>query len=324
MKYYNNILELVGNTPLVKINKLTKEFKATVLGKLESLNPGASVKDRIGISIIEDAERKGDLKPGDTIVEATSGNTGIGLALTAAVKGYKSIIVVSEKVSKEKKAYLKALGAEIVIVPKDAKPDEPEYYINTATRITSETKNAYYSNQYGTQSNPGIHYKTTGPEIWEATDGKITHLVAGIGTGGTITGTAKFLKEKNPDIKVVCADPVGSITKTFKEKGKIPESHPYLIEGIGADMIPDILELDYVDEIVEVSDQDSINTCRRLTKEEGIFCGASTGTLGYVALNIAKELDEKGLVVFFVCDTGERYLSKYYSEEWLKENDIIK
>ncbi|MBC8484595.1 MAG: cysteine synthase family protein, partial [Bacteroidetes bacterium] len=181
MKYYNNILELVGNTPLVKINKLTKGFKATVLGKLESLNPGASVKDRIGISIIEDAERKGDLKPGDIIVEATSGNTGIGLALTAAVKGYKSIIVVSEKVSNEKKAYLKALGAEIVIVPKDAKPDEPEYYINTAIRIASETENAYYANQYGTQANPGIHYRTTGPEIWEATDGKITHLVAGIG-----------------------------------------------------------------------------------------------------------------------------------------------
>jgi cystathionine beta-synthase len=323
MKYYNNVLELVGNTPLIKINKLTKGFKSLVLGKLESFNPGASVKDRVGISIIEDAEKRGKIKPGDIIVEATSGNTGIGLALTAAIKGYKSIIVVSEKVSKEKKAYLKALGAEIVIVSKDAKPDEPEYYINKAKRIAAETENAYYANQYGTQANPDVHYKTTGPEIWEDTDGKITHLIAGIGTGGTITGSAKFLKEKNPEIKIICADPIGSITKTFKETGKISEAHPYLIEGIGADMIPEILKLNYVDEIVDVSDKDSINTCRKLSREEGIFCGASTGTLAHIALKIAKDLDENGVVVFFICDTGERYLSKYFSEDWLKENYII-
>jgi len=322
MKYYNNILEIVGNTPLVKLNKLTKGFKSTVLAKLETQNPGASVKDRIGISIIEDAEKKGDLKPGDTIVEATSGNTGIGLVLTAAIKGYKSIIVVKDSMSIEKKEYLKAFDAEVVEVPKSAKPDEPDYYINTAIRIAEENDNVYYTNQYCAKANPEIHYKTTGPEIWKATDGKITHLVAGIGTGGTITGTAKYLKEKNPDIKVIAADPIGSITKAYMETGKITDAHPYLIEGIGADMIPDILEFEWIDEIVEVNDKDSIDTCRRLTKEEGIFCGASSGTLAFQALQIAKDLDENGLVVFMVCDTGERYLSKYYSEEWLKENNI--
>jgi len=322
LKYYNNILEIVGNTPLVKLNKLTRGFKSTVLAKLETQNPGASVKDRIGISIIEDAEKKGNLKPGDTIVEATSGNTGIGLVLTAAIKGYKSIIVVKDSMSKEKKEYLKAFGAEVVVVPQTAKPGEPDYYINTAIRIADENENVYYTNQYCTKANPEIHYKTTGPEIWNATDGKITHLVAGIGTGGTITGTAKFLKEKNPNIKVIAADPIGSITKTFMETGKITDAHPYLIEGIGADMIPDILEFEWIDEIVDVSDKDSIDTCRRLTREEGIFCGASSGTLAFEALRIAKDLDKNGLVVFIVCDTGERYLSKYYSEEWLKENNI--
>ena len=322
MKYYNNVLELIGKTPLVKLNKLTKGFKATVLGKMESYNPGGSVKDRIGLAMIETAEKEGKLKPGGTIIEATSGNTGIGLALTAAVKGYKSIIVVTDKVSNEKRNYLKALGSEVIVVPKAAPHDSPEYYINKAISIAEKTPDSYYTGQYTNFANPDAHYKTTGPEIWEATEGKITHFVAGLGTAGTITGTAKYLKEKNPNIKVIGADPIGSIGKVYKETGKIGECSPYLIEGIGLDIIPDIMDINLIDEVVEVTDKDSINTCRRLTREEGIFCGASSGTLAYVALGIAKNLDEKGLVVFIVCDTGERYLSKYHNEEWLKANDI--
>ncbi|TRZ51753.1 cysteine synthase family protein [bacterium] len=322
MKYHNNILDLIGGTPLVKINKLTKGLKATVLGKMESLNPGGSVKDRIGKAMIEAAEREGKLKPGGTIVEATSGNTGIGLCLVAAVKGFKSIIVVTDKVSREKQNYLKALGAEVVVVPKFAKRDSPDYYMNKARTIADETPDALYIEQYYNPMNPGIHYATTGPEIWEATEGKITHFVAGLGTGGTITGTAKYLKEKNPGIKVIAADPVGSIAKVYKETGTVGEAAPYLVEGIGLDIIPEIMNFDYVDEVMEVSDADSIRTCRALTRGEGIFCGASTGTLAYAAIEIARNLDKNGLVVFIVCDTGERYLSKFHNEEWLKQNNL--
>ncbi|MCX6162334.1 MAG: cysteine synthase family protein [Ignavibacteriae bacterium] len=322
MNYHNSILDLIGGTPLVKINKLTKGFKSTVLGKMESLNPGGSVKDRIGKAMIEAAELEGKLKPGGIIVEATSGNTGIGLCLAAAVKGYKSIIVVTDKVSKEKQNYLKAFGAEVVVVPKSAKHDSPDYYLNKAQSIADETPDAMYINQYYNHNNPGIHYATTGPEIWTATDGKITHFVAGLGTGGTITGTAKFLKEKNPGIRVIAADPVGSIAKVYKETGALGEAAPYLIEGIGLDIIPEIMNFDYVDEVIDVTDEDSISTCRTLTREEGIFCGASTGTLTYAAIETARNLDENGLVVFIVCDTGERYLSKFHNEEWLKQNNI--
>jgi cystathionine beta-synthase len=322
MKYYNNVLELIGKTPLVKLNYLTKGYKATVLGKMESRNPGGSVKDRIGFAMIDAAEKDGRLKPGGTIVEATSGNTGIGLALTAAVKGYKSIIVVTDKVCQEKRNYLKALGSEVIVVPKAAPHDSPEYYVNKAISIAEKTPNSFYTGQYTNPANPDVHYRTTGPEIWEATEGKITHFVAGLGTGGTITGTAKFLKEKNPNIKVIGADPIGSIGKVYKETGSISESGSYLVEGIGLDIIPEIMDFSLIDEVVEVTDKDSINTCRLLTRKEGIFCGASTGTLAHVALQVAKNLDEKGLVVFIVCDTGERYLSKYHNEEWLKANNI--
>jgi cystathionine beta-synthase len=322
MKYNNSILELIGNTPLIKLNKLTKGFKASVFAKMESLNPGGSVKDRIGLSMIETAEQDGKLKPGGTIVEATSGNTGIGLALTAAVKGYKSIIVVTDKVSLEKRNYLKALGAEVIVVPKAAKHDSPDYYMNKAQTIANETPNSFFTAQYTNPANPEIHYKTTGPEIWDATDGKITHFVAGLGTGGTITGTAKFLKEKNPEVKVIAADPIGSIGKVYKEKGETPEVKPYLVEGIGLDIIPEIMDFQYIDEVIEVSDKDSIALCHELTKNEGIFCGASTGTYVKVALDIAKNLDENGVVVFIVCDIGERYLSKFHNEEWLKQNNI--
>ncbi len=322
MKYNNSILELIGNTPLIKLNKLTKGFKASVFAKMESLNPGGSVKDRIGLSMIDAAEKDGRLKPGGTIIEATSGNTGIGLALAAAVKGYKSIIVVTDKVSMEKRNYLKALGAEVIVVPKAAPHDSPEYYMNKAQTIANETPNSFYTAQYTNMANPDAHYRTTGPEIWEATDGKITHFVAGLGTGGTITGTARYLKEKNPKIKVIGADPIGSIGKIYKEKRETPEVQPYLIEGIGLDIIPEIMDFDLIDEVIEVTDQDSIRVCHELTKQEGLFCGASSGTLAHVALEIAKNLDEKAIVVFILCDIGERYLSKFHNEEWLKQNNI--
>jgi cystathionine beta-synthase len=323
MKYYKNIIELIGNTPLLKLNKLTEGYKATVLAKLESLNPGGSVKDRIGISMIEAAERDGTLKPGGTIIEATSGNTGIGLALAANQKGYKCIFVTTEKASTEKKNYLKALGAEVIIKPLSAKPGTPDHYVETAKRLNREIPNSLFAYQYGNTANPDAHYRTTGPEIWEATEGKVTHFVAGIGTGGTIIGTAKYLKEKNPNIKVIGADPYGSIFKTFKESGKTPEGVPYLVEGIGQDIIPENVDVNLIDEIINVTDMDSVKMCRKLSKVEGIFCGSSTGTIAKVALDVAKDLDENAVVVFIVCDTGERYLSKYHSDEWMREKRLL-
>lgn len=323
MKYYNNILELVGNTPLVKINRLAKGIKAQVFAKIESLNPGGSVKDRIGLAMIEAAEREGRLKPGGTIVEGTSGNTGIGLALVAATKGYKTVFVMTDKAAPEKRSYLRALGAEVIVKPLSAKADSPEHYVNTARRIHEETPNSIFIYQYANPENPGSHYRTTGPEIWRDTDQKITHFVAGIGTGGTISGTSKFLKEKNPNIKVIGADPYGSIFKTLKETGKTPEAVPYLVEGIGQDVLPGNVWLDYIDEVVNVSDIDSINMCRLLAKEEGIFCGASSGTIAHAALNYAKKLGENDIMVFIICDTGERYLSKYHSDEWMREKRML-
>ena len=323
MKYYNSIVDLIGNTPLVKLNKLTKGMKATVFAKLESANPGGSVKDRIGLSMIENAEKEGKLKPGGTIIEATSGNTGIGLALVASMKGYKSIFVMTEKASAEKGSYLKALGAEVVIQPMTAKPDEPEHYVNTALRLSQEIENSYFPFQYENANNPMAHYRTTGPEIWNDTDGRITHFVAGLGTGGTISGTSKYLKEQNKDIKVIGADPYGSIFKTYMETGTSPEPIPYLIEGIGQDIIPKNVWFEYVDEIINVTDKESVEMCKRLSKDEGIFCGGSTGTIAYAALETASGLDEDGVVVFIVCDTGERYLSKYHSDNWLREKRLI-
>ncbi len=325
MKYYNNILELIGKTPLVKLNKIPQKMgiKATLLAKIESQNPGGSVKDRIGYYMIDAAEREGKLKPGATIVEATSGNTGIGLALTAAVKGYKCIIVVTDKVSGEKKNYLRAFGAEVVVVPKEATPDDPEYYFNKAKSIAESNPDYFFANQNDNINNPRIHYLTTGREIWEDTDGKITHYVAGVGTGGTITGTAMYLKEKNPDIVVIGTDPVGSVYKSFKDTGKLCEPSPYLIEGVGAEQVHEAVNFNYIDKVVSISDKDSIDMCRYITKEEGIFCGSSSGMIAYAALEEAKHLDKDAIVVFMICDTGERYLSKFHNEKWLKDNGII-
>jgi cystathionine beta-synthase len=323
MDYQENILGLIGNTPLVKLNKVTKGIDALVLAKMESLNPGGSVKDRIGISMIDAAERSGSLKPGGTVVEATSGNTGIGLALTCAVRGYRAVFVMTDKCSVEKVRYLKALGADVVVVPVAAKPDSPDHYVNTARRIAKETPNSLFVFQYGNPANPEAHYLTTGPEIWEQSEGRVTHFVAGVGTGGTISGAGRYLKEKNPQIRVIGADPYGSVFKMFKETGKLMQATPYLVEGIGQEIIPENVHMKYIDEIVNVTDRDSFQLARRLGREEGIFCGGSTGTICWAALQIARDLPKGDVVVFIVCDTGERYLSKFHSDEWLKEKRLL-
>ena len=281
------------------------------------------MKDRIGVAMIEAAEREGILKPGGTIVEATSGNTGIGLALAAAVKGYKCIFVMTDKSSVEKSRYLKALGADVVITPVSAKPGTPDHYVSTAKRIASETPNSFYPDQYSHPANPEAHYHTTGPEIWEQTDGKITHFVAGIGTGGTISGTGRYLKEQNPNIRIIGADPYGSIFKTFKETGKLIEATPYLVEGIGQEVVPPNVHIKYVDDVINVTDRESFEMSRQMGRLEGLFCGGSTGTNVAAALRVAREAPEDAVIVFIVCDTGEHYLSKHHSDEWMKEKRLL-
>src|ERR1043165_865988 len=323
MNYFENVLHLIGRTPLVRLNRLTEGIRATVLAKMESLNPGYSVKDRIGVSMIDAAEREGILKPGGTIVEATSGNTGIGLALAASVRGYRCIFVMTEKASVEKVRYLKALGADVVVVPASAKPGTPDHYVETARRTARETPNSFSPDQYSNPNTPDAHYRTTGPELWEQTEGRITHFVSGLGTGGTISGTARFLQEKNPNIRVVGADPYGSVFKTYKETGRTHEATPYLVEGIGQEVVPANVHMKYVDEIINVTDRESFELSRLLGRREGIFCGGSPGTNLAAALKVARGLDESGVVVFIVCDTGEHYLTKHHSDEWLKEKRLL-
>lgn len=323
MDYCDNVIGLIGHTPLVKLNRLNKGLKPTILAKMENLNPGFSVKDRIGISMIEFAEKEGKLKPGGTIIEATSGNTGIGLALAAAVKGYKCIFIMTDKVSVEKSRYLKALGADVVICPVSAKHGTPDHYVSTAKRIAAETPNSFYPDQYSHPANPEAHYRTTGPEIWEQTEGKITHFICGIGTGGTISGTGRYLKEKNPKISVVGADPFGSIYKTYKDTGKIPETTPYLVEGIGQEVLPGNAHMQYIDEVMNITDRESFETARLLGRTEGIFCGGSSGTNCAAALRVAKDLDENAVIVFIIADTGEHYLTKFHSDEWMKEKRLL-
>jgi cystathionine beta-synthase len=325
MKFYNDVLGLIGNTPLVKINALAAQhkIKAQIFAKMENLNPGFSVKDRIGISMVEAAEKDGLLKPGGTIIEATSGNTGIGLALAAAVKGYKCIFVLTDKVSMEKSRYLKSLGADVVVVPAASKHGTPEHYVETAKRIAKETPNCFYPDQYNHPANPAAHYRTTGPELWNDTDGRITHFVSSIGTGGTISGTGRYLKEKNPKIKIIGADPYGSIFKTFKDSGQVPEATPYLVEGIGQSLPVGNADMKIIDEIINITDRESFDLARQLSRTEGIFCGGSTGTNFAAALKVAKKLDENDLVVFIVCDTGEHYLTKFHSDEWMKEKLLL-
>jgi cystathionine beta-synthase len=323
---YDNVLETIGWTPLIRLHRVTRGIRTPVYGKAEFFNPGGSVKDRIGLPIIERAEREGKLKPGGTIVEGTSGNTGVGLAIAAALRGYKCIFTLPDKMSQEKVRLLKAFGAEVIVTPTAVAPDHPDNYVMMAKRIAEETPNAILANQFYNQANPDAHYATTGPELWEQTEGKITHFVASAGTGGTITGVGRYLKERNPDIKIIAGDPTGSILAEYWRSGgehKI-EGSPYKVEGIGQDKVPGTLDMSVIDEYHTVSDRDAFAMSRRLTREEGLFVGGSSGLIAKVALDLARRLDDPdALVVTFLCDTGERYLSKLYSDEWMRENQML-
>ncbi len=323
MKVYENVLELIGNTPLIRLRKMSEGTKALIYGKAEHLNPTGSVKDRIALAIIEDAEAKGKLKPGGVVVEATGGNTGLGLAMVAASKGYRTIFTMPDKMSQEKVRFLKSLGAQVVITPSAVPPDSPEYYLNTAKRIHEETANSIYANQFYNPINPEIHYQRTGPEIWEQSEGKINYFVAGMGTGGTISGVGRYLKEQNPEVKVIAADPDGSIIKDYFYTKRIIEARPWKVEGIGEDMIPPNHHYQYIDEVVQVSDKESFTLARRLAREEGILAGGSSGTILGAALKVARQLDEPKMFVVVLCDAGDRYLSKCHSDEWMKENQFL-
>jgi cystathionine beta-synthase len=311
----DSFLDAVGDTPLVRLRKVTRGVRATVLAKLEMLNPGGSVKDRIGLRMIEAAEQQGLLRPGGTIVEPTSGNTGHGLAIAAAIKGYRCIFVMPDKMSQEKISLLRAYGAEVVITPTAVPPESPESYYRVADRLTEEIPGAFQPNQYFNQENPNAHYATTGPELWRQTDGAIAALVAGVGTGGTITGAARYLKERKPDLLVVGADPEGSIYSG--------DVHPYLTEGIGEDFWPKTFDPSLVDRWVRVSDRDAFAMARRITREEGILVGGSSGTAVVAALEVARELEEGKLVVVILPDTGRNYLSKLYSDAWLLQYGLL-
>jgi cystathionine beta-synthase len=326
LKVYESVLDTIGWTPLIRLTRVTRGIKTPVWVKAEMFNPGGSVKDRIGIPIIERAEREGALKPGGTIVEGTSGNTGVALAIAAALKGYKCIFTMPDKMSQEKVRLLKAYGAEVIITPTAVPPDHPDSYVMTAKRIAKETPNAILANQFYNEANPDAHYATTGPEIWEQTGGKVTHVIAAAGTGGTITGVGRFLKAKNPKIQVVCGDPVGSILAEQWRSGGTNkgEGVPYKVEGIGQDKVPGTLDMSVIDEFQTVSDRDAFAMARRLTREEGLFGGGSSGLITHVALNVARRVNDPGAcVVSFMCDTGERYLSKVYNDEWMRENQML-
>lgn len=322
MKYYNNIVETIGNTPLVKINKvLGDDFPALVLAKVETTNPGNSVKDRMALKMIEDAEKDGRLKPGGTIIEGTSGNTGMGLALVAIQKGYKCIFVTNSKQSKEKCDILRAVGAEVIVCPTDVKPTDPRSYYSTAKRLTQETKNAWYVNQYDNLSNRQAHYESTAPEIWEQTEGKLTHFVAGAGTGGTVTGCGTFFKEKNPNIKVIGVDTYGSILKEIHETGEIHLDHAYtyVTEGIGEDILPENYDMSVIDHFEKVTDKDGAIYARKLAKEEGIFCGYSAGSAMSALVQMKDQFTKDDVIVVLLHDHGSRYVGKIYNDEWMKE-----
>ena len=315
----NHILEAIGHTPLVRLNRITKDLKPEIYVKAEFMNPGGSVKDRIGMTMITDAEKRGLLKPGGTIIEGTSGNTGMGLALVAAVRGYKCVFTTTDKQSKEKVDLLKALGAEVIVCPTAVEPDDPRSYYSVAKKLAREIPNSYYPNQYDNPMNPEAHYLTTGPEIWEDSEGKITHFVCGLGTGGTISGAGKFLKEKNPGVKIIGVDPYGSLYYDFVKNGTTIKAKTYVVEGIGEDFFPTTMNLKILDDIIQVNDEECFVVARRLAKLEGLFTGGSGGGCLSGALRLAKNLGPNDFVVALLPDTGMRYLSKVYNDEWMRE-----
>ena len=319
---FNNLLELVGNTPMVKIDKLTKDFLGTFLAKLESANPGHSSKDRIALHIVESAEKKGILKPGDTIIETTSGNTGFSLAMVSLIKGYQCILAVSSKSSNDKIDMLKAMGAKVYVCPANVTADDPRSYYEVAKRLHSEIKGSIYINQYFNDLNAEAHYLSTGPEIWNQTNGKITHLIVCSGTGGTISGTAKYLKEKNPSIKIIGVDAYGSVLKKYHETGEFDENeiYPYRIEGLGKNLIPSVTDFKIIDKYIKVSDEDSAHSAREIVKSEGIFAGYTSGAAFQAVkqLSIDNEFTESDLIVVIFPDHGSRYLSKIYSDKWME------
>ena len=325
MAHCENILQTIGNTPLVKINRITQDLPCTVLAKIETTNPGNSIKDRMALKMIEDAEASGKLKPGGVIIEGTSGNTGMGLAIAAVIKGYRCIFTTTDKQSKEKVDALKAFGAEVIVCPTDVEPEDPRSYYSVSSRLAAEVPNAWKPNQYDNLSNSKAHYEQTGPEIWKQTEGKITHLVVGVGTGGTISGTAKYLKEQNPNIKILGIDTYGSIFKKFKETGEFDknEIYPYITEGIGEDFLPQNVAFDLIDHFEKVTDKDAAVMTRRIPSEEGIFAGNSAGSAMAGLLQMKSMFKEGDLVVVIFHDHGTRYLGKMFNEEWMQDSGFL-
>ena len=321
---YDSVLDLIGWTPMVRLSSVVDGARTPVYVKLEFMGPGGSIKDRIGLAMIEAAEREGTLKAGGTVVEATGGNTGLALAMAASLKGYRCICTMPDKMSSEKVKLLRAFGAEVVITPTAVPPDHPDHYLQKARAITAATPGAVMADQFYNEANPQIHYETTGPEIWEQSAGRVTHFVASAGTGGTITGVGRYLKEKNPAVRVVGIDPEGSITAPFFNTGEVGEGAPYKVEGIGNDKIPGTLDLDVVDDYQVLPDQAAFAMARRMTREEGLFAGGSAGLMVHGAIELAKQIDDPdAFVVSLVCDWGERYLSKVYDDEWMRENGFL-
>jgi cystathionine beta-synthase len=325
MKYYNNILETIGNTPLIKLNKVTSNIPALVLAKVETFNPGNSIKDRMAVKMIDDAEASGKIKAGGTIIECTSGNTGMGLALVACVRGYKCIFTTSDKQSKEKIDLLKALGAEVIVCPTNVEPTDPRSYYSVAEKLSKEINNSFWCNQYDNLSNAQAHYESTGPEIWDQTDGKITHLIVGVGTGGTISGTARYLKEKNPNIKIWGIDTYGSVFKKYHETGIFDEKeiYPYITEGIGEDILPKNVDFSIIDLFEKVSDKDAAIAARRLAREEGILLGYSAGSALAGLNQLSDKLTKDDVVVLIFHDHGSRYIGKIYNDDWMRERGFL-
>lgn len=315
----NHILEAIGHTPLVRLNRVAKDVPAEIHVKADYLNPGGSMKDRVAVWMIDEAERKGLLKPGGTIVEATSGNTGVGLALVAAVRGYKTVFTITDKQSREKIDLLKAFGAEVIVCPTAVEPEDPRSYYSVAKKLAREIPNSFFANQYENPANPEAHYRTTGPEIWKDTEGKITHFVCGLGTGGTVSGAGRFLKEQNPSVKVIGVDPYGSLYYEYAKTGNIGKAHTYVVEGIGEDILPGTMDFTVLDDVMQVNDEECFLWARRLAKREGIFTGGAGGGCVSAALRVAKDCRKGDLIVAFLPDAGTRYLSKIFNDSWMRE-----